>query len=338
MCKRVVDRISRDQCAEVEGSSQQIDSYLVAAVVAILWFAMATGWLNIPLYFAVSAYAPQETYLYQGILVDDAVTAVALPLLGTVVAAAGVLTVPAALAAGQVHIASRLLGPSAEHRMRRRIEHLTRTRSDTVEARVDELRRIERDLHDGVQARLTSAAIRLGLLEQALAGDPVPLGLATDAREATEDALAELRAIVRTVSPPVLTERGLVGAVSQLAAQNPLRVRLDADPLPALPETVANAAYFVVAEALNNAARHSGGVSADVELRADDRRLAITVTDAGHGGVDRGRGTGLGGLERRLAALDGELEISSPAGGPTTVRATLPVDSDATAEASRAGI
>ncbi|MEU9794932.1 histidine kinase [Streptomyces sparsogenes] len=257
-----------------------------------------------------------------------------------------------------------LLTPSPEAQrsaaLAERVEELTVTRAGAVAAHGAELRRIERDLHDGAQARLVALSMRVGLARRAFDKDPdAARRLLDDAQHQAEEALTELRHVVRGIHPPILTDRGLLGAVRALAASSGLDVAVDADGLegedvPRAPAAVEAAAYFVVAEALTNAAKHSGSERAWVELARTAGRLRIVVRDEGRGGaetpgaaasgaaapgtaasgsVGAGTGGGMGGgtggsgllgMRRRVAALDGIMEVTSPAGGPTVIEVELP--------------
>jgi signal transduction histidine kinase len=213
-----------------------------------------------------------------------------------------------------------LLAPS---KLEQRVEQLASTRAGAVNAHESELRRIERDLHDGTQARLVSIAMRLGVAEKSLdSKDPVA-GLVREAREGAEQAMGELRDVIRTMYPPILADRGLDGAVAALAARCPIPVAVDIDDLGNVPAAVEAAAYFVVAESLTNVAKHSQATSATVRV-ARDSSLMITVTDNGFGGIDESRGSGVLGMRRRIAALDGTVTVDSPAGGPTVIAVEVP--------------
>ncbi|MGY5131631.1 sensor histidine kinase [Streptomyces nigrescens] len=225
--------------------------------------------------------------------------------------------------------------PDSGHRARlaERVEELTVTRAGAVAAHGAELRRIERDLHDGTQARLVALSMRVGLARRAYDKDPeAARKLLDDAQNQAEEALTELRHVVRGIHPPILTDRGLVGAVRALAASSGLEVAVGEDGLaegPRAPAAVEAAAYFVVAEALTNAAKHSGADRARVELVRGPGRLTLSVRDEGRGGAETGSagasgGSGLLGIRRRVAALDGTVEVTSPAGGPTVIDVELP--------------
>jgi signal transduction histidine kinase len=210
----------------------------------------------------------------------------------------------------------------------RRITELEETRSGAVAQQESELERIERDLHDGAQARLVALGMSLGMAEQKLATDPAAVQeLLAEARQGTREALEELRSLARGIRPPVLAERGLQAAISALADRTPLRVNVAVDVSQRPPRPVETAAYFVAAEALANAGKHAGARNVEIAvLENGNGLLAVEVVDDGVGGADAA-GTGLRGLARRVEALDGRLEVVSPAGGPTTIRAVMPCGS-----------
>ncbi|MFJ8162490.1 histidine kinase [Streptomyces sp. NPDC096136] len=219
----------------------------------------------------------------------------------------------------------RLLAPSPAAVLAERVAALDRTRTGALKAHGDELRRIERDLHDGTQARLVSLAMQLGLAERTLGSDPAAVGpLLTRAREGAEEAMAELRDLLRSVYPPVLADRGLTGALSAVVArcQVPATAHLD-EPGP-VPAQVEVAVYFAVTEALTNAAKHSHARSASVTLTRADDTLRAEITDDGRGGAAEGHGTGLRGMRRRVEAVDGLLRVQSPPGGPTVITVECP--------------
>ncbi|MGP4051744.1 histidine kinase [Streptomyces sp. 2A115] len=227
-----------------------------------------------------------------------------------------------------------LLKPSPKALLTVRVEELTQTRAGAVAAHGAELRRIERDLHDGTQARLVSLSMRIGLALRAYEKDPEGARkLLDDAQDQAQEALAELRHVVRGIHPPILTDRGLAGAVRALAASSGLDVTVTVDGLEdadterdgaRAPAAVEAAAYFVVAESLTNAAKHSGSERAAVHLARTGKGLRLTVRDEGEGGADEAGGSGLLGMRRRVAALDGTLMMTSPAGGPTMIEVELP--------------
>ncbi|MCK2214188.1 histidine kinase [Actinomadura sp. ATCC 31491] len=218
-----------------------------------------------------------------------------------------------------------LLGATANSRLANQVTHLKRTRNLATDSQAAEMRRIERDLHDGTQARLVAIGMTLGAVEQLVEDDPAAAkALLAKAREASSETLTELRRVIRGIHPPVLAERGLGDAVRALAMDSPLQVSVTVD-LPDRPEPpVEAAAYFAVSELLSNAARHGDAGSATVDISTRDSDLRITVTDDGLGGADPAKGSGLAGIERRLAAFDGVLALNSPPGGPTTVTMHLP--------------
>ncbi|WP_309237367.1 sensor domain-containing protein [Actinomadura sp. BRA 177] len=206
-----------------------------------------------------------------------------------------------------------------------RVEQLTETRSETVDASAAELRRIERDLHDGAQARLVALSMNIGLAEEMMKHDPeTAQQLLAEAREASGTALTELRDLVRGIHPPVLAERGLDGAVRALALTLPLPVDVHVD-LPGRADApVESAAYFAVAEMLANVVKHSGARRGWIQIEHARGRLLMIVGDDGTGGADPGAGGGMRGIERRLAAFDGTMAVTSPPGGPTVVTMELP--------------
>jgi signal transduction histidine kinase len=211
-------------------------------------------------------------------------------------------------------------------RRQHRIHQLEETRAGAVDAQESELRRIERDLHDGAQARLVALGMSLGMAEQALRTDPDAAGdLLADARRGAREALEELRVLARGIRPPILTDRGLEPAVSALTARTPLPVKVSVDVPDRYPSAVETAAYFTAAEALANAIKHAHAEHVEIRINAVDGALVVEVVDDGDGGADPS-GRGLTGLRQRAEALDGTLRVVSPAGGPTTVRAELPCE------------
>jgi signal transduction histidine kinase len=206
-----------------------------------------------------------------------------------------------------------------------RVLRLTATRVDAVDTAAAELCRVERDLHDGAQARLVALGISLRATERLIRTDPdAAVALVAEAREHSALALAELRALVRGINPPVLAERGLGDAIRALALDCPVTTTADIDLPGRLPAPVETAAYFAVAEALTNVAKHADARSVHITAEHASGRLRIQISDDGMGGADPRGGTGLHGVERRLGTFDGVLAISSPLGGPTIVVIEVP--------------
>jgi signal transduction histidine kinase len=214
-----------------------------------------------------------------------------------------------------------------ERELEMRVARLTETRSDALDSQAAELRRIERDLHDGAQARLVAMGMSLGAIEHLLERDPQKAKiLLSEARESSSKALTELRDLVRGIHPPVLAERGLGDAVRALAMASPLRTEVSAEIAGRIEAPVESAAYFAVSEILTNAAKHSGAQRVWVDLRHEEGMLRIVITDDGRGGADASDGTGISGIERRIGTFDGVLALSSPVGGPTMVTMELPCE------------
>ena len=223
-------------------------------------------------------------------------------------------------------VASSMLAPTRTE-MAARVGRLTESRWDAVDASAAELRRIERDLHDGAQARLVALGMNIGFAEQVVRDNPdLALTLMAEARASSGQALSELRALVRGIHPPVLAERGLDGAVRALALSLPLPVDLHIDLPGRASAPVESAAYFAIAEALANVVKHSGANRAWVQLEYDHGRLVAIVGDNGTGGAKPHADGGLRGIERRLNAFDGMVAVTSPAGGPTQVTMELPCE------------
>ena len=221
-------------------------------------------------------------------------------------------------------MARSMLGPGGEVELALRVTHLARTRAETIDASAAELRRIERDLHDGAQARLVALGMTLDAASRMVARDPAARAILAEARESSAKVLTELRDLVRGIHPPVLADRGLAEAVRALALELPLPVHFVSELEGRPPAPVESAAYFAVSELLANVSKHAHARQAWVDLRHTHGMLQIAVTDDGAGGADPGRGTGLAGVERRLGAFDGVLALSSPPGGPTAVNLEIP--------------
>jgi signal transduction histidine kinase len=222
--------------------------------------------------------------------------------------------------------ARTLLGPSREQQLAHRVETLARSRAEVVAATDAERRRIERDLHDGAQQRLVSLAMNLGMARAALTDMPPDARNAiVEAHEEAIEALAELRDYVRGLHPAVLVSRGLDAALSGIVARAAVPVQLSVDLPDRCPPSVEAIAYFMVAEALTNIARHAQATRASVTAVRVGAVLRVTVIDDGRGGAALGGdGTGLRGLAQRAAAVDGTMSVDSPVGGPTRISVELP--------------
>jgi len=234
-------------------------------------------------------------------------------------------------AAGRVARVTRsVLEPRRAAVLERRVTELSASRAAALDAHAAELRRIERELHDGAQNRLVSVVMMLGMAHRALETDAAKaLPLLERAQEAAGEALAGLRTAVHDIYPPVLDELGLGDAASALTSRSTIPCSLDVTGLRRAPAAVESAAYFVLAEALTNALKHSEAshiaVSLHTTMRDDEELLVVEVRDDGRGGAtEGGRGSGLSGIARRAAAFEGALHLTSPVGGPTTVRVELP--------------
>ncbi len=265
------------------------------------------------------------TYWYSFVPVDSTFTAMLAALLGTVWISVALLANPA-LVRAHFRIAGAVLSPGRGE-LEQRIDRLTETRHEAVDSSAAELRRIERDLHDGAQARLVAMGMNLGTIEALIEKDPAQAKeLIAKARESSAEALTELRDLVRGIHPPVLAERGLCDAVKALALRLPVATEVDVD-LPGRADApVESAAYFAVSEALTNAVKHADADRIWVDIDSVDNALRISVTDNGKGGAVIGSGSGLSGVERRLGTFDGVLAVSSPAGGPTMVTMEIPCE------------
>ncbi|ADD45277.1 sensor histidine kinase [Stackebrandtia nassauensis] len=228
---------------------------------------------------------------------------------------------------GYARLAGVMMRANKSQKLQRRVVELTESRADTVDSSAAELRRIERDLHDGAQARLVALGMSLGMAEEILTSDPQAAAkLLAEARENSGAALSEIRDLVRGIHPPVLADRGLGGAVEALALAHPLPVTVETNLPGRPPEPVESAAYFAVAEALTNVAKYAQATEVFVRIGYFGTRLGITVRDNGRGGATVTPGGGLDGVTRRLAAFDGVVTIRSEPGGPTIVAYEIPCE------------
>jgi signal transduction histidine kinase len=287
----------------------------VCGTVWIVLVSFVIGSITLPTWWW--ALPPDAQYLW--FTIDTWEEAVGAAALGVALLPVALL-VQRPLALSQAYIARVLLGPS----LAARVERLTETRAGAVDAAQAELERIERDLHDGAQARLVALAMDLGMAEERFDRDPESAReLVGEARLEAKRALAELRDLARGMRPSLLEERGLGPAIVALAGRSPVPATATVDVPRKPPAHVETAAWFVVSEALANAAKHSGAERAAVWVTLRNAHLHVEVVDDGRGGADTA-GSGLKGLAQRVEALDGSLEIHSPTGGPTVVRALLP--------------
>jgi signal transduction histidine kinase len=293
-------------------------------VVVTLWSA-ALALLSVPLWYAMDV----------PLLGSARVVIPVAPVGAAAVAGvAGLLLLPVAASVSRglmaLHraVVAGLLCESEERALQRRVVTLEESRRAVLDVEATELRRIERDLHDGAQQRLVGLAIDLSLAAERIDSDPARAReLVEGARDQARLALAEIRDLVRGIAPAILLDRGLVPAISALAARAPVPTSV-ASTLPEgvrLPDAMERAAYFVVAESLANVAKHASATRCEVRVLAEERGLVVETWDDGGGGASVVPGGGLAGLAGRVEALDGTLTVESPAGGPTTVRALIPV-------------
>ncbi|MEU8782434.1 histidine kinase [Streptomyces sp. NPDC048637] len=222
-------------------------------------------------------------------------------------------------------VAVRFLRASPAMVLAERVAELTAQRADTTVAQAAEIRRIERDLHDGAQARLVALGLSLATAEKLMETDPDQAkALMREARAGAVTSLTELRDLVKGINPPVLNERGLVDAVRAFALDSPLEATVSADAELRLDPPIESAVYFGIAELVTNAVKHAQATGVRISLARDGTGIVVDVEDDGRGGAGERAGGGLEGLRRRLAVFDGILEITSPTGGPTRVRMLVP--------------
>ncbi|GAA1623600.1 sensor histidine kinase [Actinoplanes couchii] len=290
-----------------------VGNIVVASIATPLWWAFPLA---------------DRPRLFVDIPVPDWTTALTLGPLQIVLLLAVARWVLPPLARLHARICVAVLSYRTNEQLADRVAVLTRTRAEVLDAHGAELRRIERDLHDGTQARLVAIAMRLAVARDAFTDvprdDAFVEGLIREAHEGVEEAMAELRTVIRSVYPPILADRGLDGALTAVTAGCAVPVKLELGDLERVPAAVAAVAYFTVAEALTNVSKHSGATGAGVRAGRTADRLSLVICDNGHGGADDRQGTGLAGIRRRVSALDGTATVDSPAGGPTTVTVELP--------------
>jgi len=289
---------------------------LVLVVFAVYGFMLVSRWVPGPRVLAT----PQPTR-FGAVAVDSSPTSLLAGAEASALLALGAWLFPRTI--GAHARAKATAGHDVE--LAGRVQRLTETRGYALDAAAAELRRIERDLHDGAQTRLVALGMNLRALERMLPASPeAARALAAEAIETSARALSDLRQLVRGIYPPVLADRGLGHAVRALALDTALPVELDVDLPGRLTAPVESACYFAVAEALANAVKHSGARRVHVRIEHASDLLRIEVADDGVGGADPARGTGLAGVERRLGTFDGILAVSSPPGGPTMIAMEVP--------------
>jgi signal transduction histidine kinase len=275
-----------------------------------------------PLTAGFTGFTDGAVYRYGAILIDSRGTAIAAGIEGGLLLLFGLWLAPRTIVA-HARVLLRPEPPDAE--LTDRVEQLTQTRAHAVDSAAAELRRVERDLHDGAQARLVALGMNLRAAERLIPTSPeAAIALVAEARETSSRALNELRDLVRGIYPPVLADRGLADAIRALALDTPLRTETDIELPGRLEAPVEAACYFAVAEGLANAVKHSGARVVQVRIRHAAGMVKIMVIDNGVGGADPARGGGLAGIERRLGTFDGILAVSSPPGGPTMIVMEVP--------------
>ncbi|GAA1640920.1 sensor histidine kinase [Georgenia ruanii] len=297
-------------------------------VLTITWWAIGIGGplyvLYEPFLRSADRYGLAWLLGFDGLVADVVVN--------TAVGVVFLLTAPAVthgLVAAHRGLARVTLGAMSERQLRERVESLTASRAAVVDAEAETLRRIERDIHDGPQQRLVRLSMDLQAAQRRLAEDDSPAArrLLDEAVTHVQESLSELRALSRGIAPPVLTDRGLAAALASAAGHSPIPVWLDValEPERRLAPARESAAYFVVTEALTNAAKHSGASRIGVWVTEEaDGALRVIVEDDGRGGASLGKGHGLQGLADRLAGVDGRLAVDSPEGHGTTLTAVIP--------------
>ncbi len=306
---------------------------LTGPMIGLLGVALPLSAVNAVLVPGYWWMVPEDDPVASPYPVTSWVAAAPMPLVGVVYAVLALVLVPR-FASWQLAWARSLLKPTEAARLSERVSELSASRAAALEAHGAELRRIERDLHDGTQNRLVGVVMHLGIVERALRRDPESaLPLVAEAQDSASQALGELREVVRSIYPPVLAERGLDGAIAGLVAHSSVPCTLTVDAVRRVPAAVESAAYFVVAEALTNVAKHSKAEKADVRISLrspagfEGEKLVIEVSDDGAGGAVGSEGSGLTGIHRRVSALDGRMDLTSPAGGPTMLCVELPCES-----------
>ena len=303
---------------------------VIELVVVLALWTLALSLLTMPIWYDTVAGA-SASELLGPLASHDAPVIVLRTLLG-------VALLPVAASLSQLVMALHravvrgLLCTSESRELRRQVETLRQSRSAVLDVEASELHRIERDLHDGAQQRLVMLTMDLGLAGERIDTDPAAAKqLILDGQEQAHQALAEIRRLVRGIAPSILLDRGLMAALESISTRGAVPIVLVSNLAPGerLPALVERTAYFVATEALANVAKHSGATRAEVRCSRDGSRLVVEVWDDGRGGAQVEAGGGLAGLANRMAGVDGSFSLSSPAGGPTTVRAEIPLEASA---------
>ena len=294
---------------------------LIGCVLVVSVWTAATVLVLLPLYNPLLANGGSRVF---SLIIDTAAETALMGFAGIGLALAAPW-IARAVAGVEGRLATALLGPSERAALALRVDELRARREQLVDVVEAERRRIERDLHDGAQQRLVALAMNLGMAREKFDKDPeAARALMEEAHAEAKQAMAELRNLARGIHPAVLSDRGLDAALSSLAGRAPVPVAVEVWVPERPPPAIETTAYFVVAEALTNIAKHAGASRAAVKVARQNGHLTVEVTDDGIGGADTGRGTGLAGLVDRVTAVDGSIHISSPAGGPTILTVELP--------------
>lgn len=297
-----------------------IVSPVLFAVTVAFWSGGLVG-LAMPFY---RSFLPRDTARLLLTDVDTGAKALLVALAGAVVLVAAPFVTLAAAHVDRL-LARGLLGANQTEALKAEVKEVSARRTAAVDAAEAERRRIERDLHDGAQQRLVSLGMTLGLAREKMDQDPERArALMDEAHTEAKAAMTELRAIARGIHPAVLDDRGLDAALSALAARSPVPVTVTVDLPGRMGMSTEGAAYYVVAEALTNAAKHAGATRATVDVSLRHGHVMVRVGDDGQGGASIQPDGGLAGLQSRLAGLGGTLRLDSPPGGPTVLTAELP--------------
>ena len=324
--RRLVERVrTRPRWREIVYGVVRLPLSLLTALPTIAAWSGSAALLGLPFYVSHMPGGTAKFWLFE---VSQGFGSAAAALVGAVGLVLVAPWVTQAMAAVDVATGRRLLSLRPQEVADRRVAELEESRAAAVDSAEAERRRIERDLHDGAQQRLVALAMELGDARERLESDPEGgRALVAEAHEEAKAALKEIRDLVRGIHPVILEDRGLDAALSAIVARSPVPVRLDVDVAERPPPAVESTAYFVVAEALTNVARHAEATGAVVTIARAGDRLVIEVRDDGRGGARPDLGTGLTGLHDRVTAHGGTMHVVSPPGGPTTLLVELPCGS-----------